>query len=120
MKGIALIRLQIGHLDSVCLLMRDDTVAPSLSPSPSVSLPGCGPSVPPSPGWVSTVLSSLMCLGDRIVSLLNLNVLILDLHFVRAEQRGSAHRRRALVLFQRQVASDGDMFYGNIDFTYIL
>lgn len=36
MKGIALIRLQIGHLDSVCFLMRDDTVSLSLPPSPAL------------------------------------------------------------------------------------
>lgn len=38
MKGIALILLQIGHLDRVCFLMRHDTVARSLSLSLSLSL----------------------------------------------------------------------------------
>lgn len=52
MKGIALIRLQIGHLDSACFLMRHD-YSPSLSPSLFLflSLSEGGLSILP-PGWV--------------------------------------------------------------------
>lgn len=79
MKGIALIRLQIGHLDSVWFLMRHDTVALALSLCLPVSLyqAEARPFFP----WVGfTARSSI--LGKRVASILNLNVFILDLHLI--------------------------------------
>lgn len=87
MKGIALIRLQIGHLDSVCFLLRDDTVArspsPSPSPSPSLSLSLCQdegcPFFPVGGFPLFHPARWHMYLGERVVFLGDLKVLILRL-----------------------------------------
>lgn len=111
MKGIALIRLQIGHLDSVCLLMRHDTVAPSLSLPPSVSLSGGGSAVPPPGGFpLCYPALSYVSWGQNCV-FIEFKCIYIGFTFYETGAALQPHRRRRMVTCFMEILTE---------FTYIL